>query len=87
MADTTELEKIEQEATPISTESLQQEYQKALLETGIRASKLLSELIDLKMMPEPRAKETAEVALEALKLIDSTPTVSPQMESSPLDAN
>lgn len=56
---------------PIPDSALQEEYQKALLRTGIQAANLLSELIALKIMPDPRAKEMADVALEVIRLIDS----------------
>jgi hypothetical protein len=55
------------------TKTLQQEYQEALLKSGIQAANLLNELIELKIMPDPRAKEMADVALEVIKLINSTP--------------
>ena len=51
---------------PVSPEILQQQYQEALLKSGIQSANLLTELIELKMMPDPRAKEMAEVALEVL---------------------
>jgi hypothetical protein len=53
---------------------LQQEYQEALLKSGIQAANLLTELIDLKIMPDPRAKEIADVALQVIKLINSAPS-------------
>jgi hypothetical protein len=52
---------------------LQQEYQEALLKSGIQAAKLLNELIELKLMPDPRAKEMADVALEVINLINAAP--------------
>jgi len=58
-----------QTLTPAKT--LQQEYQEALLKSGIQAANLLNELIELKLMPDPRAKEMADVALEVIKLINS----------------
>jgi len=57
--------------TPPKT--LQQEYQEALLKSGIQAAKLLNELIELKLMPDPRAKEMADLALEVIKIIHSAP--------------
>jgi hypothetical protein len=57
--------------TPPKT--LQQEYQEALLKSGIQAAKLLNELIELKLMPDPRAKEMVDVALEVIKIIHSAP--------------
>ena len=62
-----------QNLTPTSSQTLQQEYQESLLKSGIQAAKFLSELIDLKIMPDPRAKEMADVALEVIKLINSAP--------------
>lgn len=62
-----------QSVTPPKT--LQEEYREALLKSGIEASNLLSELINLKIMPDPRAKEMADVALELIKLINSTPSL------------
>jgi hypothetical protein len=59
-------------ATPPKT--LQQEYQEALLKSGIQAANLLTELIELKIMPDPRAKEIADVALQVIKLINSAPS-------------
>lgn len=59
--------------TPTLTKTLQQEYQEALLKSGIQAANLLTELIELKIMPDPRAKEMADVALELIKLINSAP--------------
>lgn len=56
---------------PTSAKTLQQEYQEALLKSGIQAANLLAELINLKMMPDPRAKEMADIALEVIKLINS----------------
>lgn len=53
--------------------SLQQEYQEAILRSGIQAAKLLSELMALGIMPDPRAKDMADVALEVMRLINSTP--------------
>ena len=63
----------DQDQTQNSPKTLQQEYQEALLKSGIQASKLLNELIELKIMPDPRAKEMADVALEVIKLINSAP--------------
>ena len=59
--------------TLTSSKTLQQEYQEALLKSGIQAANLLKELIELKIMPDPRAKEMADVALEVIKLINSAP--------------
>ena len=63
----------DQDQTQNSPKTLQPEYQEALLKSGIQASKLLNELIELKIMPDPRAKEMADVALEVIKLINSAP--------------
>ncbi len=59
--------------TPTPSKNLQQEYKEALLKSGIQAANLLKELIELKIMPDPRAKEMADVALEVIKLINSAP--------------
>jgi hypothetical protein len=59
--------------THTSSKRLQQEYQEALLKSGIQAAKLLNELIELKLMPDPRAKEMADLALEVIKIIHSAP--------------
>ena len=64
----------EQNPTPTPFKVLQQEYQEALLKSGIQAANLLTELIDLKIMPDPRAKEIADVALQVIKLINSAPS-------------
>ncbi len=64
---------IEQNQTPTPSQTLQQEYQEALLKSGIEAAKFLNEIIELKIMPNPRAKEMADVALELLKLINYAP--------------
>jgi hypothetical protein len=61
----------DQGQTPTPAKTLQQEYQEALLKSGIQAANLLNELIELKLMPDPRAKEMANVALELIKLINS----------------
>ncbi|MDY6786124.1 MAG: hypothetical protein SW833_26860 [Cyanobacteriota bacterium] len=58
---------------PTPPQTLQQQYQEALLQSGIQAAQLLKELIDLKIMPDPRAKEMAEVALKTISLINSAP--------------
>jgi hypothetical protein len=63
----------DQNQTPTPAKTLQQEYQEALLKSGIQAAKLLNELIELKLMPDPRAKEMADVALEVIKLINAAP--------------
>jgi hypothetical protein len=63
----------DQNQTPTTAKTLQQEYQEALLKSGIQAANLLTELIDLKIMPDPRAKEMADIALEVIKLINSAP--------------
>jgi hypothetical protein len=63
----------DQNQTHNSTKTLQQEYQESLLKSGIQAANLLKELIELKIMPDPRAKEMADVALEVMKLINSAP--------------
>jgi hypothetical protein len=63
----------DQNQTPTPSKTLQQEYQEALLKSGIKATKLLNELIELKIMPDPRAKEMADVALEVIKLINYAP--------------
>jgi hypothetical protein len=62
-----------QNQTPTPAKTLQQEYQEALLKSGIQAAKLLNELIELKLMPDPRAKEMADLALEVIKIIHSAP--------------
>jgi hypothetical protein len=61
----------DQNQTPTPPKTLQQEYQEALLKSGIQAANLLTELIELKIMPDPRAKEIADVALQVIKLINS----------------
>lgn len=63
---------LNQDKTPTSSVPLQQQYQDALLKTGIQAANLLTELIELKLMPDPRAKEMADVALEVLKLVNAS---------------
>jgi hypothetical protein len=63
----------DQNQTPTPPKTLQQAYQEALLKSGIQAANLLTELIDLKIMPDPRAKEMADIALEVIKLINSAP--------------
>ncbi len=63
----------DQTPTPTPSKTLQQEYQEALLKSGIQAAKLLNELIELKLMPDPRAKEMVDVALEVIKIIHSAP--------------
>jgi hypothetical protein len=63
----------DQNQPPTPSKKLQQEYQEALLKSGIQAANLLNELIELKIMPDPRAKEMADVALEVIKLINSAP--------------
>ena len=63
-----------QDLTSTYPKSLQQEYQEALLKSGIQAANLLTELIELKIMPDPRAKEIADVALQVIKLINSAPS-------------
>ncbi len=85
MGETTEQETINPDAPQVSAKSLQQAYQEALLQSGIQAAKLLGELIDLKMMPDPRARETAEVALEVLRLVNSTSIVSSEQAPQPSD--
>jgi hypothetical protein len=65
--------KNDQNQTLTPSKTLQQEYQEALLKSGIQAANLLTELIDLKIMPDPRAKEMADIALEVIKLINSAP--------------
>jgi hypothetical protein len=62
-----------QNKTSTPAKNLQQEYQEALLKSGIQAANLLNELIELKIMPDPRAKEMADVALKVIKLINSAP--------------
>jgi hypothetical protein len=64
----------DQNQTPTTAKTLQQEYQEALLKSGIQAANLLTELIELKIMPDPRAKEIADVALQVIKLINSAPS-------------
>ncbi|WP_017662968.1 hypothetical protein [Baaleninema simplex] len=56
-----------------NSKSLKEDYREALLKSGIQDAQLLNELIELKLMPDPRAKEMAEVALELIKTINSTP--------------
>ena len=63
----------------IPSESLQETYHDAMLRSGIQAANLLTELIELKLMPDPRAKEMAEVAIEVLKLVNNSPMGSPSM--------
>ena len=64
----------DQNQVPTPAKPLQQEYQEALLKSGIQAANLLTELIELKLMPDPRAKEIADVALQVIKLINSAPS-------------
>ena len=64
----------DQNQSPAPSKTLQQEYQEALLKSGIQAANLLTELIELKIMPDPRAKEIADVALQVIKLINSAPS-------------
>jgi hypothetical protein len=59
--------------TPETSKNLQQEYQEALLKSGINAANFLNEIIELKLMPDPRAKEMADVALELIKIINCAP--------------
>lgn len=66
----------DQNLSAVEPDSLQQDYQKALLNSGIQAAKLLSELMALRIMPDPRAKDMADVALEVIRLINSTPSMS-----------
>jgi hypothetical protein len=63
----------DQNPAPNPAQTLQEEYQEALLKSGIQAANLLTELIELKIMPDPRAKEMADIALEVIKLINSAP--------------
>lgn len=63
----------DQNQTSTPPKTLQQEYQEALLKSGIQSAKLLNELIELKLMPDPRAKEMADLALEVIKIIHSAP--------------
>jgi len=63
----------DQNQAPNPAKTLQEEYQEALLKSGIQAANLLTELIDLKIMPDPRGKEMADIALEVIKLINSAP--------------
>jgi len=63
----------DQNQTSAPSKTLQKEYQEALLKSGIQAAKLLNELIELKLMPDPRAKEMVDVALEVIKIIHSAP--------------
>jgi len=65
--------KTDQKQTQLNSKNLQQEYQESLLKSGIQAANLLTELINLKIMPDPRAKEMADVALEVIKIINSAP--------------
>jgi hypothetical protein len=64
----------DQNQTPNPSKTLQEDYQEALLKSGIQAANLLTELIELKIMPDPRAKEIADVALQVIKLINSAPS-------------
>jgi len=64
----------DQNQSPAPSKTLQEEYQEALLKSGIQAANLLTELIELKIMPDPRAKEIADVALQVIKLINSAPS-------------
>ena len=61
------------EIETVSQAELQQNYQQSLLKAGTEAANLLTELIELKLMPDPRAKEMADVALEVLKLTNAVP--------------
>ncbi|MGB3694850.1 MAG: hypothetical protein WA865_21930 [Spirulinaceae cyanobacterium] len=65
------VKKEEQTSPQPAQKTQQEEYQEALLKTGIQAANLLTELIDLKIMPDPRAKEMADVAIEVIKLVNS----------------
>lgn len=65
---------------PSFSNSLGQAYQEALLRSGIQAAKLLSELMALGIMPDPRAKDMADVALEVMRLINSTSLMSQSAE-------
>ncbi len=67
------VKKEDQIPTPPPQKTLQEEYQESLLKTGIQAANLLTELIDLKIMPDPRAREMADVAIEVIKLVNSIP--------------
>jgi hypothetical protein len=64
----------DQNQSPAPSKTLQEEYQEAFLKSGIQAANLLTELIELKIMPDPRAKEIADVALQVIKLINSAPS-------------
>ena len=59
------------EQVPTAAVTSLESYKAALLKSGIEAASLLTELMELKMMPDPRAKEMAEVAVEVLKLVNS----------------
>jgi len=74
MEDTKVPSENDQNRTESPSKTIQQEYQEALLKSGIQAANLLKELIELKIMPDPRAREMADVALQVIKLINSAPS-------------
>lgn len=81
---------MENQSDPIQAltfcKTLQREYQKALLKSGVHAANLLSELLELKIMPDPRAKEMADVALEVIKLINAAPLVLQPADEQPSES-
>ena len=74
-----------QKSTPAESSALPQAYQEAVLKCGIQAADLLTELIGLKLMPDPRAKEMADVALEVLKLLKDSPAALQNLDIQPLE--
>ena len=71
---------------PVDNKPLPEQYQEAVLKSGIQAANLLTELIELKLMPDPRAKEMADVAVEVLKLLKDSPAMQPAIEASTAEA-
>lgn len=54
-----------------SIEVLEQEYKKSVIQSGIKAAKLLGEIMDTKNISDSHTKDIADVALKLIESINS----------------
>lgn len=87
--DSTPVESTQVEVPPSSVPTVEA-YQETLLGAAIKAATLLDELMELSIIPDPRVKDAADVALQLVALMNtqaSVPAISDPAISDPATSN